>query len=189
MSLSPPRPLNSRNGKAPMAEIENPRIKLFYQDALAFIKAKKAGVSPADPCFAIRPIDPNTKQPMAEWVAWAVYLSDRCGSLPLVMQQVEKRRLDSYTVPAQWPQWFDETYEAPEKPFYRSSLRPDPTDEERARTIAAMEAYKRNPPPPILGDPSWALLDRPGRKLIGWHRAGEALAKYTKRGPKQEAAE
>jgi hypothetical protein len=166
-----------------MAEIENPQIKQFYQDALTFIQATKKGPNPADPCFVIRP-------GMDEWIAWAAYLQDRCGLLPAVMKAVEKRRLDSYTVPAQWPQWFDAFYRAPEKPFYRSEVRPEITTEERAKTIAAMEAYKRNPPPPILRDPSWALLDRPGRKLIGWHRAGEALARFTGRiKPTAEAAE
>lgn len=162
------------------AVIENPAIRAFYTDALAFIQATKAGKK-TDPCFAVRP-------GMDEWSAWAVYLTHRCGKLPRVMREVERRKMDTYTVPAQWPQWFDADYLPPEKPFWRSSYRGDPTPEERAKTLAAMEAYKRNPPPPILGDPSWALLDRPGRKLIGWHRAGEALAPYTKRKPSESAA-
>lgn len=165
-----------------MAEIENPRIRQFYQDALTFIQATKA-TSKADPCFQIRP-------GTAEWVAWAVYLENRCGSLPIAMRQVEARRADAYTVPARSPEWFDQAYLPPEKPFYRSSHRPDPTPAEREKVLASMERYKRNPPGPILGDPSWALLDKKGsnRKLIGFRQASEALRPYTGRNKPEDSA-
>ena len=96
-----PQP-NSQNGRDQTAKIENPRIAKFYKDGLAFIKMRKT-TEGTDPCFAIKP-------GMPQWNEWVSWFNDRCGRIPLVMRSVETGRLDSFTVPAEKPEWFDRSW-------------------------------------------------------------------------------
>jgi hypothetical protein len=170
-----------------MAKIENPKLAKFYEDGLKYINqnTKMVNGEKQSPAKAITPKDPA-------WLAWRTYFAVHLRAEPKAVQMVLRGLISSLTVPCELPENFDLSYAPPDRPatLPTDNGRTEPTMAERARTIAAMEAYKRNPPPPILRDPSWALLDRPGRKLIGWHRAGEALARFTGRiKPTAEAAE
>lgn len=170
-----------------MAKIENPKLAKFFEDGLKYINqnTKMVDGQKTSPAKAITPKDPA-------WLAWRTCFAVQLGVEPWMVREVMRGKLPSMTVPCELPENFDLSYVPPDRPVTLpvERGRTEPTQYEREKTIAAMEAYKRNPPPPILRDPSWALLDRPGRKLIGWHRAGEALQKYTGRSkPTAEAAE
>lgn len=78
-----------------------PSIDQFWKDGVAFIKAMKE--TGADPCQAIQP---GTK----EWGEWGAYFLERYGEVPKSFRMVERRQLDSFTVPARWPQWFDKRW-------------------------------------------------------------------------------
>lgn len=74
----------------------------FFRKGLAFIQSHKA--NGADPCCAIRP---GTE----EWRRWVAYFRDSCGALPRVMATVGRMGgPETFTVPAQWPEWFDGSY-------------------------------------------------------------------------------
>lgn len=51
------------------------------------------------------------KPEMAEWRAWESYFH-HLGFKPSVMALIEQNRTKTgeFTVPAQWPEWFDPTY-------------------------------------------------------------------------------
>jgi hypothetical protein len=172
-----------------MAKIENPKLAKFYEDGLKYINqnTKMENGQKVTSARAITPKDPT-------WLAWRTYFAVQLGVEPWTVREVLSGSVPSLTVPCELPENFDLSYVPPDHPVTLpvNLGRTEPTQYERAKTIAAMEAWKRNPPPPILGDPSWELLDKKGsgRKLIGWHRAGEALARFTGRNkPTQEAAE
>ena len=86
-----------------MAEIKNQRMREFFDQATAFIE-KTTKVEGSDPCHAIRPEDP-------EWQMWVDYLRARCGEIPAAMRMVLGGQLDSATMPARRPDWFDASYE------------------------------------------------------------------------------
>ncbi len=169
-----------------MAEIQNPVLAKFFKDGMDYItrNTKMENGQKVSPARAITQKDPA-------WLAWRTYFATHLGAEPAVVKMVLRKQLTSITVPCELPEDFDLNYIPPDHPVvFKDEVRTELTDQERAKTLAAMEAYKRNPPPPILGDPSWALLDKKGsnRKLIGWHRASEALAPYTRRKPPESAA-
>lgn len=114
------------------SEIKNPKMALFFEDAQAFIARDQKPV-------AIRPGTP-------EWTAWATYLVQRCGSLPVAMRMVERGQLETATMPAQWPHWFDglAVSEVEGSRPYRSPMRrPDPSPDERSRVEAGFTSLKR----------------------------------------------
>lgn len=85
----------------PQSQATDP-MQEFFRKGLAFIQSHKQ--SGADPCFAIRP---DTE----EWRRWAAYFRDSCGALPRVMVMVGTMGgPETFTVPAQWPEWFDGAY-------------------------------------------------------------------------------
>lgn len=113
-------------------EIENPKMRQFFGDALAFIARDKKSVS--------------IKAGTPEWTAWATYLMQRVGHLPWAMKAVEAGRAETATMPAQWPHWFDSlasTEVEGVRPYRSSPRRPDPSPAERSRVVAGFESLKR----------------------------------------------
>lgn len=98
-----------------MPEIQNQRMREFFDQATAFIE-KTTKVEGSDPCHAIRPEDP-------EWQMWVDYLRARCGELPAAMRMVLGGQLDSATMPARRPDWFDASYDVDRAP-YRTERQP-----------------------------------------------------------------
>jgi hypothetical protein len=47
---------------------------------------------------------------MAEWSSWERYFVDHLGFTPIGMKLVVWGRSQGMTVPAQWPEWFDNEY-------------------------------------------------------------------------------
>jgi len=113
-------------------EIENPKMRQFFDDALAFIARDKKSVS--------------IKLGTPEWTAWATYLMQRVGHLPWAMKAVEMGRAETATMPAQWPHWFDSlasTEVEGVRPYRSSPRRPDPSPAERSRVEAGFVSLKR----------------------------------------------
>lgn len=116
---------------------QKPAIEKFFEDGVAFIASAKATTKKV-PCFAI---EPGT----GEWDQWAAYLLARCGRLPRVMRACLDGRFQSFTVPARWPEWFDMNWVPPLDVPKSQRWRPYvPSDEERARNLAKLEALKRD---------------------------------------------
>lgn len=113
-------------------EIENPKMRQFFDDALTFISRDKKSVS--------------IKHGTPEWTAWATYLMQRVGHLPWAMKAVEAGRAETATMPAQWPHWFDSlasTEVEGVRPYRSASRRPDPSPAERSRVEAGFASLKR----------------------------------------------
>lgn len=113
-------------------EIENPKMRQFFEDGMAFIKRDQKPVS-------IRPGTP-------EWTAWATYLVQRVGHLPWAMRAVEKGQAETATMPAQWPHWFDSlasTEVEGVRPYRSPPRRHDPLPDERSRVEAGFSSLRR----------------------------------------------
>lgn len=83
-------------------KIQNPTMKRFFEDGLAFIaKGSLTGKSPAFP----------VKFGTAEWAAWEQYFRDLRAE-PYQMKMVRWKQMETMTMPAQWPQWFDSHWAA-----------------------------------------------------------------------------
>ena len=69
----------------------------FWKAALEHSQAHKSAVA----------IKPGTQ----EWSSWEAYFN-HLGFKPAVMRMVEQNRTKhgEFTVPAQWPEWFDQSY-------------------------------------------------------------------------------
>jgi hypothetical protein len=112
-------------------KIENPAMKAFFDEALAWIQREKAaGKEPAS-------IELGSPQ----WAAWRAYLVERTGAVPAVMRMAEKNGSGTMTMPTEWPHWFDvrSVPQAVQPP----TKRPEPTPEERRRVEAGFERLKR----------------------------------------------
>jgi len=120
--------------------ITNPKLAVFFSRGMEFIAEKKA--QGTDPCEAITP---GTR----EWNAWGCYFRDYVGAYPAAFRNVEKGRLESFTVPAKWPEWFDSGYAPPGIINYRAKTRPqysEPrTPEEIERHDKLMKLFTRPP--------------------------------------------
>ena len=102
------------------SKIQNPKLREFYEKGQAYIaKMKGSGSSPS---FAISPGGP-------EWASWMRYF-DWLGARPYALKLVEWGQLPSITVPAQWPEWFDNNFatgakpSTPTKPVHRPWVSP-----------------------------------------------------------------
>lgn len=169
-----------------MAKIENPVLAKFFEDGLAYISrnTRMENGQKVSPTMAITPRDPA-------WLAWRTYFAVHLGCEPAAVKMVLRRQIPSLTVPCELPENFDLSYVPPEHPVvFRDEVRTEPTPAERERTIALMEAWKRNRPPPIVPHESWNWLAMKGGNRLGsWQQAGQALRPYTRRGKQQEAVE
>lgn len=75
----------------------------YQQMGQAYITRQKS--IGKDPCQAIRPNDP-------EWRAWERYFLDHLRWRPAVMRMVLNGSVPSMTVPCQWPEWLDSSYQS-----------------------------------------------------------------------------
>jgi hypothetical protein len=73
--------------------IQNPKMRAFFEKATAHIQQTKK------PC-AIKAGEP-------EFAAWGEYFQRTIGALPLAFAMAGKDAGRSFTVPTQWPEWFD----------------------------------------------------------------------------------
>lgn len=73
-------------------KITNPAMRQFYERGLTFIQATGKG-------FPV-------KQGTEEWNRWAEYFR-ALGCEPYQMKMVRWKQLETMTMPAQWPEWFD----------------------------------------------------------------------------------
>jgi len=111
-------------------EIQDPKMKAFFDQALEHLAASPKTAT-------------AIKQGTPEWSAWGAYLIDRVGYLPVAMKMVEKGQLESATMPAQWPHWFDPMARQDLRP-YRSPMKShDPSPAERDRVEAGFASLKR----------------------------------------------
>lgn len=79
-----------------------PTAHRFFEMGEAFIaRSKAAGRSQ---CQAIRPGDP-------EWSAWETYFRRHLRWTPAAMRMVLRGDTPSMTVPCQWPEWLDDSYQ------------------------------------------------------------------------------
>lgn len=74
--------------------------------ATAYCKQMMQGHTKGEAIFPI--IKPDS----AEWNAWERYFLEHLGFEPLAMKRVRWGMQQSMTVPSQWPEWFDNSYQA-----------------------------------------------------------------------------
>jgi hypothetical protein len=111
-------------------------LKQFWEMGAAYITKRKLATGES-PTMAIQPGS-------AEWNSWETYFLSRYGDLPVAWKMVTKGQSPSFTVPARFPEVFDESYREPTVPPRNPHKeRPDPSPEERARVTAAMELLQR----------------------------------------------
>ena len=108
----------------------------FFPKAQAFIDGLKAGKD-KDAALPLAMIEPGTD----EWNAWVFYFHSVYDLEPATMRMVRAGQLNSLTMPARWPEWFDPAYRGPEAvppdPLLRK--REPPSPEEKARIVARMD--------------------------------------------------
>ena len=80
------------------SKFQNPKMRDFFRKGLESIRATKS------PC-TIKPGEP-------EFAAWVDYFDRHIGARPHVLKVVIDDRTGklAFTVPAQWPEWFDTDY-------------------------------------------------------------------------------
>jgi hypothetical protein len=76
-----------------MQHIHPPKLREFFLRGLAHIQQTKA------PCAI--------KRGTPEFTAWAAYFDTVIGARPYWFKQCDADENRSFTVPAQWPEWFD----------------------------------------------------------------------------------
>lgn len=92
-----PKPLPAKTAKPGVEPIT---AKNYDQMALKY--AQTSGVSEFP---VIRPGTP-------EWVAWERYFDKQLGWRPWIFKAVTRGEKQLMTVPTQWPEWFDLSYES-----------------------------------------------------------------------------
>lgn len=82
--------------------IQNPKMRDFFEKATAHIQQTK------------KPSTIKIGEP--EFDAWEAYFRRTIGELPVTFAMAMKDEKRSFTVPTQWPEWFDTAaaLEAPE---------------------------------------------------------------------------
>lgn len=110
-------------------------LKQFWEMGAAYITKRKLATGES-PTMAIQPGS-------AEWNSWETYFLSRYGELPLVWRMVLRNQSPSFTVPARYPELFDESYREPSIPPRNPyAERPEPGPEERARVNAGFARLK-----------------------------------------------
>lgn len=88
-------------------EIHRQRAAEYHNQVMAVIaKMRKEMGKGAEITLPV--IKPGT----AEWDAWERYFREYRGFMPIVMTlaKAERTKAKSFTVPSQWPEWFDAGY-------------------------------------------------------------------------------
>lgn len=115
-----------------MAEIKNPIAKAFYQKAAEFIArlpvAERSNLPVLEGNIASKELD-----------AWYWYFANHLGWVPAALKSLMEGRTKAFTVPAQWPDWFDLEY-APPPNVPRA---PKPHRAEPHTRLAASELMRR----------------------------------------------
>lgn len=110
--------------------IQHPGLRDYSLKALEALEAGK---------LTLHAVSPGTP----EWDAWEEYFNRQIGQEPAVMKLVRSGGVQSMTVPAQWPEWFDPRFAT--TPGYRAKASgfSEPSRAERERVIAGFDRLRQ----------------------------------------------
>ncbi len=92
-------------------EIKNPGAKKFFEEGAAAMAARAFKLSKETGQKASDIPHPTISQGQPEFEAWREYFEHHLRWVPYVMQLAIADDQKSMTVPAQWPQWFDASFQ------------------------------------------------------------------------------
>ncbi len=80
-------------------QISDPKMREFFLRGMVYIRQMQSQ-------RAIKNTDP-------EFVAWGEYFERVIGEFPVAYRMAARDPNRAFTVPAQWPQWFEASYALP----------------------------------------------------------------------------